>query len=174
MQLKVLTDDPSNPWYADGLRFTCTQCGNCCSGKPGHVWISREEVQLLAEHLQLTPAETIEQFCLTINGQLTLRERRNRHGDYDCIFLRTESSAPQGDGSGPVFRRRYCGIYPVRPLQCRTWPFWDSNLATEKAWKQAARTCYGMDRGRKFSLKVIEALRDADKWPDDAPTSQGD
>ena len=29
---------PGEPWYRDGLRFQCTQCGNCCTGDPGVVW----------------------------------------------------------------------------------------------------------------------------------------
>ena len=28
----------SGPWYADGLSFECTMCGNCCTGPPGAVW----------------------------------------------------------------------------------------------------------------------------------------
>ena len=40
MKLDVLSPLPPPPtWYADGLRFTCTQCGNCCTGQPGFVWI---------------------------------------------------------------------------------------------------------------------------------------
>ena len=173
MKLNVLGSDANSaePWYAGGLKFTCTQCGNCCSGKPGHVWISHEEIERLAEYLQLTPAETVEQFCRKVEGGFSLREHRNRFGEYDCVFLRTEPEAPPPEGDKPAFRRRYCGIYPVRPLQCRTWPFWDTNLGSEKAWKEAARTCYGMDRGRKFSLKVIHELRDAREWPREAPTS---
>ena len=27
----------SDPWYNDGLRFTCTRCGHCCTGEPGFV-----------------------------------------------------------------------------------------------------------------------------------------
>jgi Fe-S-cluster containining protein len=172
VRLKVLSSEaPAEPWYAGGLKFTCTQCGNCCSGNPGHVWITQEEIVRLADHLELTCAETVEQFCRKIDGQFSLRERRNRNGEYDCIFLRQEETAPAGDGTKPTFRKRYCGIYPVRPLQCRTWPFWGSNLASEKSWKLAGRTCYGMDRGRRFSLTVIQELRDATEWPEEAPTS---
>ena len=32
------------PWYADGLRFTCTMCGKCCTGEPGYVWTTDEEL----------------------------------------------------------------------------------------------------------------------------------
>ena len=35
---------PKFPWYAAGLRFFCTQCGDCCSGAPGFVWVNEEEI----------------------------------------------------------------------------------------------------------------------------------
>jgi Fe-S-cluster containining protein len=66
-----------------------------------------------------------------------------------------------------------CGIYPVRPLQCRTWPFWDGNLASAENWNAAAKRCPGMNRGRRFGKAEIEALRDATDWPDRPPTSKG-
>jgi len=171
VQLNVLPSASSDPWYAQGLNFTCTQCGNCCTGSPGHVWITDDEIRLLADHLHLTPHETVDQFCRKINGQFSLRERRNRHGQYDCIFLRTEEQSAPASGDKPVFRRRYCSVYPVRPLQCRTWPFWPANLASEKSWSHAARTCHGMNHGRRFSLKQIQQLRDATQWPEAPPTS---
>ena len=42
------------PWYADGLRFACTRCGNCCTGPPGAVWINEAEARQLARRLELT------------------------------------------------------------------------------------------------------------------------
>jgi Fe-S-cluster containining protein len=35
------------------LNFTCTQCGNCCSGEPGYVWVTKEEIRRIAEFLSL-------------------------------------------------------------------------------------------------------------------------
>ena len=37
------------PWYRDGLAFSCTRCGACCTGAPGYVWVSAEEIEQLAE-----------------------------------------------------------------------------------------------------------------------------
>ncbi|MFG0335929.1 MAG: YkgJ family cysteine cluster protein, partial [Maioricimonas sp. JB049] len=39
------------PWYRDGLQFSCTQCGNCCTGSPGYVWVTEEEIAAIAAHL---------------------------------------------------------------------------------------------------------------------------
>ena len=37
------------PWYQDGLQFSCTGCGNCCTGPAGYVWVSEEEIVRIAE-----------------------------------------------------------------------------------------------------------------------------
>jgi Fe-S-cluster containining protein len=164
MKLEILQPAPASPrqtepWYAGGLRFTCQQCGNCCTGGPGYVWISVEEVSRLAALLQLTESEVVEQYCRKIDGKLSLRERRNRRGEYDCIFLEERGA------------KRICTIYVARPLQCRTWPFWSENLKSAEAWARSARRCAGMDVGRKYSPEQIEALRDAKDWPQRPPTS---
>jgi hypothetical protein len=69
MQAASGSPQQSQPWYADGLRFTCQQCGNCCTGGPGYVWISVEEVGRLARLLHLTKSEVVEQYCRKIDGQ---------------------------------------------------------------------------------------------------------
>ena len=40
----------SPPWYQSGLRFTCTQCGHCCTGEPGFVWVDDADLAAIAEH----------------------------------------------------------------------------------------------------------------------------
>src|SRR4051812_5367733 len=122
MKLQVVQqniDSPNvSPWYADGLKFTCSQCGNCCTGGPGYVWISTIEIGRLAEFLKITPQEVVQRYCRKIDGRYSLKEVR-RGENYDCIFL-TEEKVPVGNGSKVVHTKRGCSIYPVRPLQCRT------------------------------------------------------
>jgi Fe-S-cluster containining protein len=168
MKLPVV---PEQPWYADGLSFSCTQCGNCCTGGPGYVWISDQELERLGRHLSMPVEEVVRRFCRKIRGRWSLKE--SRRGDlYDCIFLQEiQVGAERSTGERLLQKRRICAIYEVRPLQCRTWPFWEGNLASNQAWTEAARTCPGMDRGRRYSLPQIVALRDARDWPDRAPGS---
>jgi len=182
MKLDVLQHDdasrpPSHPWYADGLKFTCSQCGNCCTGAPGFVWISKEEIRRLAEFLRLSPVDVVDRYCRKVNGRFSLNETRTAGGNYDCVFL-TEQKVTQtrkgADGTPEtvVFTRRGCSVYPVRPLQCRTWPFWPENLASPEAWARSAQRCHGMNHGRRtFTREQMEALRDATDWPQDPPTS---
>ena len=44
----------ADPWYADGLRFECTQCGDCCSGEPGYVWVDEDEIESMGTIVRLT------------------------------------------------------------------------------------------------------------------------
>lgn len=168
MNLPVLespkkTDDP---WFSQGLQFTCSQCGNCCSGGPGFVWVSQEEIAKLAEFLGTSPKQVIRKYCREVGRQIALKEIKHpKHGGHDCIFIKEISN---GDST---HLKRICSVYEVRPLQCRTWPFWEGNLATPKAWEHAARTCLGMNRGESFHRERIERLRDAVDWPENPPTS---
>ena len=180
MKLDVLPN--VEPWYADGLKFTCTQCGNCCTGGPGFVWISDAEVQRLAEFLKLAPSEVLGRYCRKVDGRWSLKERRTSEGLYDCIFLTQASDDAAGKPrqrqlktSHPVpLRPRGCSIYPVRPLQCRTWPFWDSTLKSPGQWDRASRRCPGMNRGKRtFTPDQIDRLRTATDWPDNPPGSSG-
>src|SRR4051812_17954683 len=115
MNLPVITTSSPTTWYKDGLNFTCSQCGNCCTGGPGYVWISREEIVRLAEYLKITPQETIEKYCRKINGRFSLKESR-RGNFYDCIFLTEKKPEPSTNSERIVQTQRYCSVYPVRPL----------------------------------------------------------
>jgi uncharacterized protein len=159
-----IAENPQAPWYGEGLRFDCTGCGNCCTGTPGYVWISSEEIGRLAEHLKLPAAQVVLRYCRQVGTRYSLTERLTPRGEYDCIFLREGPPRGHGASSGST-RPRHCAIYPVRPLQCRTWPFWDGLLADRQAWRKAAKRCPGIDRGRAYSRTQIDALRDASEWP---------
>lgn len=137
-------------WYREGLRFECTQCGNCCGGAPGYVWVSREEIGEISKFLGLTEKEFGRRYLRRVGFKYSLVEKR----DYDCIFLRRENG------------RAGCAIYPVRPLQCRTWPFWSLNLKTPESWRSAAENCPGMNTGDVRPLVQIERIRTAKVWAD--------
>ncbi|MEZ6044868.1 MAG: YkgJ family cysteine cluster protein [Planctomycetaceae bacterium] len=128
----------SKPWYADGLKFRCTGCGNCCTGGPGAVWISDEEIQQMADHLQVSTGEFRLMYTRLIGSRLSLREYANG----DCVFF---------DG-----KTRGCTIYPVRPIQCQTWPFWSSNISSENMWQHIQRNCPGAGKADLYTLEQIE------------------
>ena len=126
------------PWYHAGLKFTCTQCGNCCTGTPGFVWVTDEEIDRIAAYLDKPVGEIRLMYTRPARGKTSLTEYANG----DCVFFDPES--------------RRCTIYPVRPIQCQTWPFWKMNLSTRDDWKETKATCPGLDTGAFISLDEIE------------------
>ncbi|UCE58752.1 MAG: YkgJ family cysteine cluster protein [Phycisphaerales bacterium] len=135
-------------WYAEGLKFTCTLCGNCCSGDPGYVWATKEEIRRIAKFLGRTDGWLGKEHLRRVGLRYSLTEIP----DGDCIFLARDGDHPR------------CSIYPVRPLQCRTWPFWSEMLASEANWTHAGKKCPGINVGKHHSLDEIEAPRKQKKW----------
>jgi Fe-S-cluster containining protein len=126
----------STPWYRDGLSFSCTRCGKCCTGAPGFVWVNDEELHAIARHLD-EPVEQVRDVYTRAEGrQRSLRERANG----DCVFYDRASG---------------CTIYSVRPRQCRTWPFWESNVRTPAAWQHTCNVCPGSGQGDLISAEEI-------------------
>lgn len=138
-------------WYADGLRFECTRCGNCCTGPPGAVWFTEEEGRAMATKVGLDEAEFYRTFARRERGRWSLRENLTERG-YDCIFLDRDAEGRSG-----------CRLYEARPSQCRTWPFWPENLASRESWESARRgtPCPGMGEGPLIPVEEIRILRDS-------------
>lgn len=133
---------PRSPiWYSTGLSFQCTGCGNCCTGEPGYVWVTDAEIDLLAGHLQLERDVFLRKYVRLAGDRLSLIEMANG----DCVFFDNQA--------------RCCTVYEARPLQCRTWPFWDSNLRSRRAWREIARGCPGCGQGPVIPLEEIEHQR---------------
>ena len=128
------------PWYRDGLCFSCTQCGNCCTGAPGVVWVTDEEIARIAEVTGKSLGEIRLFHTRIVGGRVSLRE----HANGDCTFF------------DPA--KRTCTIYEARPVQCRTWPFWNSNLESPKAWEDVKKDCPGAGQGAFYSLEEVERL----------------
>lgn len=136
-------------WYREGLSFECTQCGNCCSGDPGYVWATKDEVRRISEFLGRTDGWLDKTHLRRVGLRYSLTER----ADGDCVFLKRENG------------KAMCSIYPVRPLQCRTWPFWNDLLASKQSWGEVASSkCPGMNTGRAYNYVQIEGIRTQADW----------
>lgn len=127
------------------------------------MWISDAEIEALADHLGLTAKQTMEKYCRRMGRRISLKERRNAQGNYDCIFLKELPPDPAlvAAGGKVAHRQRVCGIYQARPTQCRTWPFWPGNLASKEQWDRAAGRCPGMNRGQHYDREEIEQRKQA-------------
>ena len=129
------------PWYSDGLRFKCTGCGDCCTGAPGFVWVTNDEIAKLAAGIKVE----VDFFEKNYVRRVGIRKSLVEFPNGDCVFFDNES--------------RRCQVYEVRPRQCRTWPFWDSNLKSPEAWKETCETCPGSGTGKLYQLNEIEKAR---------------
>lgn len=127
-------------WYRDGLRFECTQCGTCCTGAPGYVWVTWEESKSLARATGLSVREFRERHLRRVGQRYSLLEQENG----DCVFWSQKSG---------------CTVYRTRPSQCRTYPFWPENLCTPQAWGDAVRECPGAGKGRLYPVEEIDGIR---------------
>ncbi len=137
------------PWYIAGLAFECGQCGRCCAGpEEGYVWISDSEIEALAQFMGIDARQVRRRYIRTVGRRQTIIEDPRTN---DCIFLQPLVTSP---GKG-------CSIYEIRPTQCRTWPFWPSNLSGIEAWATAAQRCPGINRGKVHPFHEIEAKRQA-------------
>lgn len=139
------------PWYSDGLQFSCTGCGQCCTGAPGFVWVTNSDVLRLAEDLSLTIDEFSRQYLRFARGRLSLIEKPNG----DCVFWSSSAG---------------CEVYEARPDQCRSWPFWNANLETARRWGQVADACPGCNHGEHHDLvniqEILKMAPDRTTWPE--------
>ena len=126
-------------FFDGGLRFSCTQCGKCCAGAPGTVFMNAAESERLARHLGLPVEQFLAEYAYPVEGGHSLRETGE---NYACILFRDER----------------CTVYEVRPSQCRTFPFWAENVRSETAWRKTCRNCPGIGQGRLYSREEILSI----------------
>jgi len=140
--MSLFTEDHNEPFYNQGLQFECLKCGNCCSGFPGFVYLSHDDINTICNFLGIDNEQFVVKYTRPVHlfGQkrLSLTEKP----DYDCIFWDR--------------REKLCTIYKARPYQCRSYPFWKSNLISEREWKRVENFCPGINRGRVYSTDEIE------------------
>ena len=129
-------------FYEKGLQFTCVEgCNYCCSCEPGYVFLSQEDLQILLKFTAMSEEQFIATYCRRIPmgsfSMISLLERDN----YDCIFL----------------TKGGCSVYNARPLQCRTYPFWQHVLEDQESWEAESKACPGIGKGRLYSKEEIDA-----------------
>lgn len=119
MQKKRSDDAPDNPAHIislEGFDFifdpgACRQCsGRCCRGRSGSIWLTLEDVKRIALFLNISQTDLLCNHLHKKNGRLSINEV-TVGTEYHCAFFNgTEMN---------------CSIYPVRPHQCRQFPFWE-------------------------------------------------
>jgi len=134
-----LFNSDTSPWYKEGLRFECTGCGQCCTGSPGYVWVSEADIQAISDYLKIPLEEFSKKYLRKVGNRYSLLEKA---GNFDCIFLEGKK----------------CKIYPVRPIQCSTYPWWPELVESPERWQETAYHCEGIrSDAPKVSQQEIDA-----------------
>ena len=131
------------------FRFECQSgCVNCCV-RPGDVFLTEEDHGRIAAHLGLSASEFSERYCVPEDDQGL---RLSNPGEAACHFLEANG----------------CRIHDIKPLQCRTFPFWLETVSTRKAWKGLSGYCPGVGVGQILPVEMVraEAQRCADAFPE--------
>ena len=109
-----------------------------------------DEAADLAAHLGIDVTDFRRRYLRKVGGRYCLIDRPNR----DCIFL---------DGGG-------CTVYEARPTQCRTFPFWPENLASERTWAVVCLQCRGSGTGELYELGRMHEIRSKHEATTSGPT----
>ena len=97
----------------------CANCGGqCCRGESGYIWAKYSEIIHMALFLEIPVEDFAKMYIRKVKHRYSLIEKQIGENDHACIFF-NES-------------KEQCMIYPVRPLQCRTFPFWEQFKVNEQ------------------------------------------
>jgi Fe-S-cluster containining protein len=106
------------------LRFECQPgCTRCCE-VTGYVYFTEEDVARAAAFVGLAQTEFERRYIYRTRHLRRLRKPRRGQ----CHFLRAGG----------------CSIHPVKPVQCRLFPFWPELIENRKDWAETARYCPGI------------------------------
>jgi Fe-S-cluster containining protein len=90
----------------------CSTCeGNCCIGESGYIWITNDEIKKLALFQNISTQDVIQNSLKKVGYRYSINEIKLSKNNYACKFF--------------DIIKKQCSIYDVRPVQCRTFPFWD-------------------------------------------------
>ncbi len=144
-KLAVMDNLNSRSYFFDnGIRFECQKCGACCTGSPGSIYVDKSELSSIAKFLKIPVSDFKEIYLYPFKNSYSIRE----HSDGRCFFYE--------DG---------CKIYPVRPGQCSSYPFWFTNLRSEKNWQNVSNECIGIGKGTIHSKKkILEIVQTTFPW----------
>ena len=121
-----------------GLRFECQAgCTNCCQQK-GFVYLTETDLVRIARFVGMKPAEFERVYVYRTKHLLRLRMPRHTQ----CHFLR--------EGG--------CSIHPVKPTQCRIFPFWPELVDDKREWRKTAAWCPGIGKGELVQIDTARAV----------------
>ena len=119
------------------LRFQCQPgCTKCCD-KEGWVYVVDSDIARIAEYLHMTPEAFEKKHVYRTKYRARLRIPRRAN----CYFLK--------DGG--------CSIHQVKPLQCRTFPYWPELISDRVEWNRTGCWCPGIGQGPLVNIEYANA-----------------
>lgn len=132
-----------------GLRFACQPgCTKCCEVK-GYVYLTEEDVSRAAGHVGMEQGEFEAKYVYRTKN---IRRIRKPRGGKQCPFL---------GGGG-------CEIHPVKPVQCRLFPFWPELVESRTLWAKTGEWCPGIGQGPLIQIGTAmeRASEMKEKYPE--------
>ena len=100
-----------SPWYQDGLQFTCSGCGDCCTGTPGWVWVNQQEIKAIAAEKGIEDTDEFEAlYVRKIGARKSLKEFPN--GGLRFFRLRIATVSGLSFSAPPVSHLAFLGFQP--------------------------------------------------------------
>ena len=125
----------------EGFDFTfnpeaCIECpGKCCNGASGNIFLNSKEIKAISKFVGIEIPEFMGEYLIKVFYGFSIKEIKTNK-NYACIFFDKVKNK--------------CSIYPVRPHQCRTFPFW--SYFKDKP-EEMARECPGISTDGARTLK---------------------
>ena len=119
------------------MGFSCQGCGECCRGEDNSVLVFPQEIRAIEEATGLSWAEVAEP---------------PQEGEWDTegYFHTLEWRLAKVGEACRFYQGGVCAIYPVRPILCRSYPFYLDR------GKLMASECRGL--GKKIDAQEAERL----------------
>ncbi len=123
--MELITDEQ----YTYGFNpLACEACGgHCCTGESGNIWVKYTEAVKIADFINLSVEDFDTMYLKKVKHRYSLIEKKLASDNFACIFFDETN--------------KRCSIYPVRPRQCRTFPFWEQFKNNED---EVRRECPGI------------------------------
>lgn len=106
----------SNIIKQDGYSYSfdanaCSTCqARCCTGESGYIHVNSREIEDISKLLGLSIEDFTQNYLFKNGYKYSIKERKFGES-YECAFYNRETNG--------------CAVYEARPMQCRTFPFWD-------------------------------------------------
>lgn len=96
------------------------------------MYITENDLRRIARHVGLSAKAFEETYVVRYRHVLRLRKPAKSQ----CHFLKADG----------------CSVHAVKPVQCRTYPFWPELVEDRKAWNEEGKRCPGIGKGELIQI----------------------